>query len=312
MKRTMVIISFFMIATGVYGNNPYAFLEYGTGVYSTGSREAVISGSGVEAVMYNPSLLAIRGSEILFSITKPFTKDFFSKDGVETLEGINVLSAGISKRYNDYGAGISILYMRNSDITIYDEYGNAKGTFGTTELCFTVGYGKKLTHDISAGISSKIVYQNFFDGYYRAVNGISFGILKEIHRRFGIGAVVENIISFPLITENMEFEEMRRGISIGISYRYGIFNVVTGLWSDFKEVNFSTSGTVNVAKWLTITGGFRDGLGYTTEGIKAFEPGYTLYNIGMGVSLKDWRVEYRMGYMRELGIQQSAGIKWRY
>lgn len=124
----------------------YAFLEVPAGARAAGMGGAYSSvARGAEAAFWNPAGLAqFEGSQ-------------FSGTHTETYTHLRHEQVALAGRLFGGGMAASMRAMYSEPIPERDDLGNIVGTFGSHDLEFLLGYGRKLSGGISLGFTAQAV-----------------------------------------------------------------------------------------------------------------------------------------------------------
>lgn len=145
----------------------FAFLEV-----PAGARAAALAGaysslaSGVEAAFWNPAgLEAVKGVQVTGSHT-------------EFLESLRHEQFAVAGRLAGGGTSASLRAGYSEPIDERDVLGNRIGTFGSHDLEFALGYGRRVASGVAVGGTGQVVRERIADA-----SATTFA--------FGLGAVVE-------------------------------------------------------------------------------------------------------------------------
>ncbi len=130
----------------------FAFLEV-----PAGARAAALGGAyasvarGAEAAFWNPAGLA------------EFTGTQFAGTHTETYEHLRHEQVAVAGRMFGGGLAASLRAMYSEPIPERDDLGNLVGSFGSHDLEFLAGYGRKLGGSMSVGFTAQVVRERIAD-----------------------------------------------------------------------------------------------------------------------------------------------------
>ncbi len=152
-RALMLAIPVAVLATPVLAEQPgFAFLEV-----PAGARAAAMGGAyasvarGAEAAFWNPAGLA------------EFDGTQFSGTHTETYTHLRHEQVALAGRMFGGGLAASLRAMYSEPIAERDDIGNVIGSFGSHDLEFLAGYGRKLAGGMSLGFTAQIVRERIAD-----------------------------------------------------------------------------------------------------------------------------------------------------
>ena len=235
--------------------------------------------------------------------------------------------SGYKKLDNKQAIGISLLYFSLGDITFTDVLGNATGQYRPNEFAIDGAYSRKLSDNLSSGISLRYIYSNLTGGQYVsgsqsthagvAVAGdVSFYYKKEIGKRkdlLAIGLNISNIGTKISYTESTVKDFIPINLRIGPCYTYNIdqFNKVSFMF-DINKLLVPTppiyySDSVDVSGFPVIKSGKKTDVAVISGMLQSFSdaPGgfseqMREFNIALGGEYwYDNQFALRAGYFYE-------------
>lgn len=188
-------------------------------------------------------------------------------------------------------------------------YATGKGNFGLylqqagfnlyRELTTGVGYGMKLSHNFSVGLSLNYHRISFGD-IYGAKNSISasVGLKYNLNKNIQFGANVTNLNR----AQVAEVEDERFPTVFGLGMKY-IFSE-KAFWT--VELEKDIMNPINV----------KSGLELKAHEILVLRLGVNSYPFqtafGVGVKLKKWRLDVAANWHSSLGVNPSAGLVYQF
>ncbi len=163
------------------GTSAYQFLKIGQGARAVAMGGAFTGLADDENGLYwNPAgLVQAKGKIATFSYNN-------------YLADIQSGFLGYLSPYGEADAlGISLLYMNYGEMDRMDEEGIKQGTFGASDMAFSLSYAKPIKDRLSVGINGKIIYERIEDyrsdsyaidlgGLYRLASGKTrFGLMVQ-------------------------------------------------------------------------------------------------------------------------------------
>lgn len=156
-----------LVVTPSVAASGFAFLEV-----PAGARAAAMGGAygslanGAEAAFWNPAgLAAFEGTQ-------------FTATHIETYENLRHEQVAIAGRMFGGGIATSLRAMYSEPIPERDELGNLIGTFGSHDLEFLIGYGRRFG-GVSAGFTAQFVRERIADlaaGVWAVGGGVAWDV----------------------------------------------------------------------------------------------------------------------------------------
>jgi len=212
---TFLILSFQPLYADTHpraGTTGAGFLKIGVGASPVGMGEAYVAvADDANTVYWNPAGLN--------NISQPEITAMHN----EWFENIRYEFLGYvqpTRKYGNFGIGFILLHMGKINRTREDEaglYGGEGGTFNVSDKSFIFAYGRKITDDISSGISLKIIQQINADARGTGV-GFDLGCLYKMPvDNLMAGLSIQNI--GPAIKIEKEQFALPLNIKLGLSYK---------------------------------------------------------------------------------------------
>lgn len=135
------------------------FLIIGPEARAGGMGDAgVASSPDANSIHWNPSKLAFLKKKTGFAISyTPWLRQLVPDINLAYVTGYHTLK-------NEQTIGASLRYFSLGNITFTDDKGNVTGQFNPNEFAFDIAYARKLSENISGGISLRYIYSNLTGG----------------------------------------------------------------------------------------------------------------------------------------------------
>lgn len=305
MYRISSFIVFLLLAASVSAQSAFEFLNL-----DTSPRAAALAGSYVannddpNVIFYNPAgIYTLENSPISISY-------------VGHLLDINSASVSYSQEVADLGRfAAGIQYINYGDFVEADELGNKLGNFGAGDFALLLGYSNQLGENFNYGANIKFIYSSLATQsssgaavdlglqYLLPDDGWSFG--------FSVLNLGSQISSYFDKTEKLPVD-VRVGFSKKLAHMpfkfYGSFNKINEkqdkIWEHFSQFTFG--GEFQFSKAVQ----FR--LGYNNEQRKELKldtsAGLAGFNLGLGILISDYMVDYAFSSMGLIGGIHRIGI----
>jgi hypothetical protein len=308
MKILSVIALTVLIASTINAQT-YDFLRL-----DTSPRAAALAGSYVataddpDIIFYNPAgINLLQGTPVSFSFVK-------------YLMDINAASFSASTNINGLGRfGAAIDYINYGTFTRADENGTDLGTFSAGEMAILLGYGNQLDQNFYYGANVKFIFSS--------IAGVSSS---------GIAADLGLFYTIPDQKWNFGFSVLNAGSQINSYYgtkedlpldvRLGFSKELAKVpirffWS-FNQINDRENSILEHFKQITFGGEFKVGqslrlrVGYdnTKRNDLQIGPnaGLTGINVGFGVQIKNYNVDYSFSSLGSIGALHRIGISTNF
>jgi len=147
--------------------------------------------------------------------------------------------------------GISVTFLSYGELVRVNEYNEIMGTFNSFDMAIGLTYGKKMSDNISAGLTAKWIYSRLSDqGAGRELGegtgsslGIDIGLLYKLTNKLTFGAAITNIGPDISYIDAAQSDPLPRNLALGLSYKM-IDNPYNRLILVF-EVNKMLTGLTN-------------------------------------------------------------------
>lgn len=300
MKIVWVFFSilFFSLTAPAQHHSTFDFLRL-----DMNARASALNGSFVSMtndpnlLFYNPASLA--------TLERPVGSASF----VKHLLDVNAGSLSYAQSFPDLGtfaAGISFIDYGSFDET--DESMNVLGSFGASDLSFTVGWGTLIEEDLSVGGSLEFVHSSI-SGYRSSAIAMGAGVLYQIpSEQITLGLSVRH-----LGTQFDTFAGVREGlpldITIGITKRPEHLPVLLNL--NFHKLNesqdsfFDRLSAFSAGAEFLMSESVRLRVGYSNEQRKELKLGTTAglagFSFGGGILVQEYVIDYALNSYGKIG-----------
>lgn len=305
MYRISSFVLFLFAAISVPAQSTYEFLKL-----DTSPRAAALAGSFVannddpNVIFYNPAgIYSLENRPASFSY-------------VSHLLDINSASLSYSQEVAGLGRfAAGIQYINYGDFTEADEFGNKTGNFGAGDLAVLIGYANQLGENFNYGANVKFIYSSLAS---QSSSGFAVDLgLQYLFPEDGwsIGFSALNLGS-QISSYFDKTEELPVDVRIGFTKKlehmpfkfYGSFNKLNEKQDNFGDrfKQFTFGGEFRFSKAVQ----FR--FGYDNEKRKELKldtsAGLAGFNLGLGILISDYKVDYAFSSMGLIGGIHRFGI----
>lgn len=212
------------------------------------------------------------------------------------------------KGYGTFGAAIT--FLTYGEIPRTDEFGNVVDLFHSFDLSTSISYGTRLSHNLAAGLTAKIIYSRLADqgagteiGSGSAVAfALDAGFLYNTPwKRLTLGGAVTNLGPDISYIDAQQSDPLPRNLGVGFAYKlwdspYNRLTLVTdfnkelvdlgdGASDEFKQIIYN----VGAEYWYSSTIALRGGYIHDEDGqIKTM-------TVGVGLALENMHLD--IGYI---------------
>ncbi len=303
--KNKILIILFAIVNVVYSQSVFDFLRL-----DVSPRAAAVAGAFVanyddpNVLFYNPAgLNLLEGQQVSFSYLKH-------------LLDINSASLSYSNYFEKIGrVSGAVMYINYGSFTKADEYGNKSGEFGAADIAFIASYSNVIDKNFYYGANVKFIYSGIDDKYSTAVAS-DLGLLYCFPSvRWAIGFSILNagtqLSSYAGITESLPLD-VRLGVSKTLAHLPFTFffslnklNENTTNLSDRLKF-FTLGGELKISKVLRLRFGFDN---EKRQDLKiGASAGLAGFNLGVGVKIKGYRLDYAFSSLGSIGGLHRIGI----
>ncbi len=299
-------------AAQVGGRNIYEFLDLSPSARITGLGDYAVSVYDEDANLayLNPaSLNELSTSNLSFSQNWHFS---------DIVNGYFSYSHHLKKQGISIHGGVK--YINYGEFDLADEFGNISGTFGASELAFTVGGAKALNENYSVGSNLKLVFSTLES--YRSSGAVLDigGMYRKPEKKFSAGFVIRNLgtqfttynelrepVPFDVVagvSKQLEHLPLRFSLIAHHLHRWNITFDDPNLENNQLFTNSFATFVDNLARHLVFNGEFLIGKGAPLKlrfGYNHFRRrelsvtefrSFGGFSGGLGIKAKKWRVDY--------------------
>ncbi|GJQ62781.1 MAG: hypothetical protein SCALA702_18340 [Melioribacteraceae bacterium] len=273
-------------------------------------KAAALAGSYVagtedpDVIYYNPAAInTLEGTPVSFSY-------------LNHLLDINAANISASHVFEDWGRfGAALQYINYGEFTKADEYGNRLGEFSAYDMVLILGYANEIDKNFNYGVNFKVIQSAISDQSSSAVAadiGVNY-LIPESKWVFGFSALnIGSQISSYLDAK----EDLPLDIRIGFSKE--LAHMPFKFYFSINHLNEDADQFLDRFKQFTVGGEFRLSkviklrFGYDNEKRKELKIGTTAglagFNIGLGVKVSDYFVDYAFSSLGSIGAFHRIGI----
>ncbi len=297
------------------GTTAYSFLKIGVG-----ARPAAIGGSYVgladdySALYYNPAGITGARLNTTWSYDVPpgpvSPGRYFAASYNSWISDFQSgFLAYISPLNTKTWLGLSVQYMDYGELIETDGDGNRLGTFGASDLAAGLTVASRLSENVSLGITGRVILESIHD---RSSSGLAadFGLMYYLpDHRTQIGAAVTNLgAQMDGLTESHK-DELPVKFAIGGSHKLqGLpFIFAADLTKPMDdEFRFSIGGEFVYFSPFYLRAGFSSRRNAIETGSGSDD--WAGFSGGFGVSFNEFRLDYALGQLSELGTTHRVGL----
>jgi hypothetical protein len=202
--------------------------------------------------------------------------------------------------------GLNVTFLSYGELVRVNEYNEIMGTFNSFDMAIGMSYGKKMTNNLSAGLTAKWIYSRLSDqGAGRELGegtgsslGIDIGLLYRPAEKLTFGAAVTNLGPDISYIDAAQSDPLPRNLAIGLSYKLidnpynrlmlvgEINKMLTGLDDGFSEELKEAIENVGFEYWYGSFIAFRAGYIYDQVG-EVKTP-----TLGVGIQYRGFRFDF--------------------
>ncbi|MFN0117896.1 MAG: PorV/PorQ family protein [Elusimicrobiota bacterium] len=297
MRKLAFIIMSLGLAGSVQaaGTSSAQFLKLGAGAKAAALGEAAVSVTDdVTAAYWNPAGLSKVESTELALMQNSYLVD------------TNYQYAGLALPTRNYTFAFSFYRMDYGSIDSYNASNVKQGSFNAGSMAGSISLAKKLSDSASMGMSLKYISESIENESGTAFAADFGGIMKV--SRFSIGASIQNLGSSIKFVK--ESEDLPLTIRLGASTQF--FNEkLTGAFDISKardnEATFHTGLDYKLLSIVSLRAGYQ-----VTPGNSLNIDGITNISGGMGISLKNFNIDYAVSPFGDLGMAHRISLKYKF
>ncbi len=286
-------------------NSTYDFLRT-----DVSARAGALAGSYVSimndptTIFYNPAALG--------TIEQPTGSLGFFKH----LLDINSGYVAYAQPYEDIGFfGVGVLYMNYGSFNRTDDLGNTLGTFSANELAVSLGYASAWEENLYYGVNAKFIYSGIAE-YSSTGLAADFGLLYNIpESRVTLGVSLRNVgaqlSSYASTKENLPLDlvvgmsVVPKGIPLLLNVNFHKLNEDAANFGDRFRA-FSIGGEFTLSKVLQARVGYNNE--HRQELKTGTSAGLTGFSAGIGITVKQYRVDYGLTSLGSIGSLHRVTI----
>lgn len=202
--------------------------------------------------------------------------------------------------------GISVTFLSYGELVRVNAYNEVMGTFNSFDMAVGLTYGKKMSKNLSAGLTAKWIYSKLSDqGAGRELGegtgsslGIDVGLLYKPAKKLTFGAAITNIGPDISYIDAAQSDPLPRNLALGLAYKvidnpynrltlvFEINKMLTGLDDGFTEELKETIENFGFEYWYGSFIAFRAGYIYDQVGdVKT-------PTLGVGIQYRGFRFDF--------------------
>lgn len=303
-----ILLSFLVLILGLQSANAQSTYEFLRVDMSTRAAALggsyVASGDDAEVMFYNPAgLKLLSGMPVSFSY-------------VNYLMDINFASFSVAKELDESSViGASVKYANYGTFTKADDFGNKSGDYSANEVAIAVGYAGVIDENFYYGANVKFIYSGI-ESYSSTAAAVDLGVYYSIpSQKLNFGLSLMNVGS-QLSSYVSQKESLPTDLTAGVSKKleylplrlfldfHRIQESNDGLFDRFKNFSFGAEFTLSKVLQLRV--------GYENEKRRDLKigtfAGLAGFNMGLGVTIKEYIFNYAYSSMGQIGALHRIGI----
>jgi hypothetical protein len=202
--------------------------------------------------------------------------------------------------------GINVTFLSYGELVRVDEFNNVMGTFNSFDMAIGVSYGKKMSGNLSAGLTAKWIYSRLSDqGAGRELGegngsslGIDIGLLYNVSKKLTFGAAITNLGPDISYIDAAQSDPIPRNLAVGLAYKLidnpynrltlvaEVNKMLTGLDDGFSEEMKEAIENFGFEYWYGSFIAFRAGYIYDQVG-EVKTP-----TLGVGLQYRGFRFDF--------------------
>ena len=239
-------------------------------------------------IFYNPACLGT------------ITENALSLSYMKDILDINAGFASYAQQIQGFGAvGVGVQYLDYGSFPRTDQNANVLGSFGASDVAFSLGYSNMLDSNLYYGANAKMIFSGI-DTYHSTAVALDAGLLYVIpDKKMSFGISIQNagtqLTEYIATREPLPFD-VRVGGTVqpkGLPLVLNLdFNHLTDEVTDFGDHfrAFEVGGEFLASKALRLRFGYDNEkrLDMNFNG----SSGLAGISLGLGIIVKNWRVDY--------------------
>ncbi|HRE41612.1 MAG TPA: type IX secretion system protein PorQ [Ignavibacteria bacterium] len=306
-KITAVLFLFncLFISAQAQTDKIYNFLNLGVDARSSAMANSFVSmHNDVNGLFYNPAAMTTMNR------TKA-SVGFF-----KYLLDINSGNAAYTTKYKDIGfVGAGLRYLDYGSFKKFDEQSNDLGTFGASDLAFSVGFAKNFNPDLSWGVNVKFIYSSI-DEYSSTAIATDLGLLYYLpSNKFSAGLSLLNL-GTQLSKYSNTSESLPINLTVGVSKQLDYLPLtvhlslsnLTDKTDNFgdKFKNFKVGGEFLLNDYVDLR------LGYNNQQRQDLKTGSAVglagFSTGVGIKINNYRLDYAFNSLGNVGSTHRVNL----
>lgn len=305
MLKFSSFVLFLFLAVTISAQSTYEFLKL-----DTSPRAAALAGSFV-ANNDDPNVIFYNPAGIYSLENKPASFSYVSH-----LLDINSASVSYSQEVADLGRfAAGIQYVNFGNFTEADQFGNKTGEFGAGDLALLIGYANQLDENFNYGANVKFIYSSIAS---QSSTGIAVDLgLQYLFPDDGwtVGFSALNLGS-QLSSYFDKTETLPVDVRIGFTKK--LAHMPFKFYGSFNRINEKQDKILDRFSQFTFGGEFRFSkavqfrFGYDNEKRRELKldasAGLAGFNLGLGILISDYKVDYAFSSLGLIGGIHRIGI----
>jgi Type IX secretion system protein PorV len=205
--------------------------------------------------------------------------------------------------------GVNVTFLSYGQLVRVDEFNNIMGTFNSFDMAIGVSYGKKMSSNLSAGLTAKWIYSRLSDqGAGNELGegngsslGVDMGLLYRASKRLTLGAAITNFGPDISYIDAAQSDPLPRNLALGFSFKVinNPYNKLTIVGEVNKMLTSLNDGFSEELKEAIENFGFE----YWYGSFIAFRAGYIYDQVGevktptLGVGLQYRGLRFDFAYI---------------
>lgn len=301
MMRILIVTLLLLVGSSAFPSDGTG----GTGapflMLAVGARESAMAGAVVaaeldaNALFWNPAgLVGIQYPQVTFNHSEHLLETRYDAvAAARKFENIGSVGAGV------LGFFTGGLEKRTGPS---DE---PQASFGGYNLCFNLGYGRKMSSALSSGLNAKIVYEKM-EEYTSTAFAFDAGIsyLTNI-KRLKVAAALQNIGTMTRFRH--EPFSLPASFKVGVSYvaKEDVLMVASEILKPFQDAaEYRLGGELKIGESAHVRAGYRTG--FTHLG------GVAGFVAGAGFGLNQMTIDYAVDPYGPLGISHKISVSYSF
>jgi hypothetical protein len=300
------------------GTTAYSFLKIGVG-----ARPASIGGAYVgladdySALYYNPAGITGARMNTAWSYEAPpgpaepqaYLAASYNSWITDFQSGFLALLKPVNQRT---WMGFSVQYMDYGELIETDGDGNRLGTFGASDLALAITGATAMNDNLSLGVTGRVIYSSLHEESSSGLAADVGFMYRLADQRTQIGGAVTNLgAQLSGYTESHK-DELPVKVAVGMSHKLKglpfVFAADVAKPVD-DDIRFALGGEFVYFSPFYLRAGFSSRHNDIETGSSSDD--YAGLSGGFGLSFNNFRLDYALGQLSELGTTHRVGITAR-